>query len=186
MCCRPIDDLVNGAQGYPRTNIKLTCENSINGTDQLFPRTGFHPVPRGARTQRAFCINFFGLSRCSENPGPGKTRGKLFEKKNPVVMAKEWFNDKKIWLMLFRQLTRSSFISCESADCIAQITPDNRNESFSGDRAVVSNNYRRLSRGERSGEDPHRLLRVVKSCSDDKQNSLLAGNSRLQPLLKNP
>jgi hypothetical protein len=72
--------------------------------------------------------------------------------------------------MLLRQLTRGPFVSCQSADCIAQITPDNRNESFSGDRAVVSNNYRMLSRGERSGEDPHRLLRVVKSCSDDKQN----------------
>ena len=45
MCCPPVDDLVNGAQCDPRTNIKLTCENSINGTDQLFPRTGFHPVP---------------------------------------------------------------------------------------------------------------------------------------------
>ena len=44
MCCRPVDDLVNGAQCDPRTNIKLTCENSINSTDQLFLSTGFHPV----------------------------------------------------------------------------------------------------------------------------------------------
>jgi hypothetical protein len=81
----------------------------------------------------------------------------LFEKKNAVVMAKEWFNDKQIWPVLFRELPRGPFISRESADCIAQIMPDNRNESFSGDRAVVSNNYRRLSRGERGGEGPHKL-----------------------------
>ena len=87
-------------------------------------------------------------------------------------MAKEWFNHKKIWVMLFRQLTHRPFISCESAHCIAQITPDNRNESFSGDGAVVSDNYRRLSRGERCGEDPHKRLRVAKNCLDDKQNSL--------------
>ena len=35
--------------------------------------------------------------------------------------------------MLFRQLMRGPFISCESADCIGQITPDNRSEAFSGD-----------------------------------------------------
>ena len=45
MCCRAVNDLVNGAQCDPRTNVKLTCEDSIYGTDQLFPRTGFHPVP---------------------------------------------------------------------------------------------------------------------------------------------
>ena len=44
MCCPPVDDLVNGAQCDMRTNVKLTCENSINRTDQLFPRAGFHPV----------------------------------------------------------------------------------------------------------------------------------------------
>jgi len=87
-------------------------------------------------------------------------------------MAKEWFNDEEIWLMFFGQLTRAPFISCESANCIDQITPDNRNKSFSGDRAVVSDNYRRLSRGERSGESPHKRLRVAKNCLDDKQNSL--------------
>ena len=101
-------------------------------------------------------------------------------------MAKEWFNDKQIWLMLFRQLARGPFISCESADCVAQVAVDNRNESFSGDRAVVSNNYRRLSRGERGGGGPHKFQRVTESCSDDKQNSLPAGNARLQPLLKYP
>jgi hypothetical protein len=81
----------------------------------------------------------------------------LFEKKNAVVMTKEWFNDKQIWLMLFRELSGGLFISCQSADGIAQITPDYRNQSFSGDRAVVSNNHRRLSRGERGGEGPHKL-----------------------------
>ena len=86
-------------------------------------------------------------------------------------MTKEWFNDKQIWLVLFHQLTRGHFISCESANCIAQITPDNRNESFSGDRAVVSDNYRKLSRGEREWRSSHKLLRVMKNFSDDKQNS---------------
>ena len=42
--CRPVKDLVNGAQCDPRTHVKLTCKYSINGTDQLFPRTGFNPV----------------------------------------------------------------------------------------------------------------------------------------------
>jgi hypothetical protein len=92
----------------------------------------------------------------------------LFEEKNPVVMTKEWFNDKQIWLMPFHQLMRGHFISCESADCVAQITVENRGDSFSGDCTVVSNNYRRLSRGERSGECPHKHLRVAKNCSDDK------------------
>src|SRR4029077_6586902 len=44
MCCRAVNDLVNGAQCDPRANVKLTCEDSINGTDQLFPRPSFHPV----------------------------------------------------------------------------------------------------------------------------------------------
>src|SRR4029453_7452813 len=44
MCCRLLDDFMNGAQCNPRTYIKLTCENSINGTDQLVPRAGLHPV----------------------------------------------------------------------------------------------------------------------------------------------
>jgi hypothetical protein len=61
------------------------------------------------------------------------------------------------WLMLFREPACGPFISCESADCIAQITPDNRNKPFSADRAVDSNNYRRLSRGERGGGGPHKL-----------------------------
>ena len=73
--------------------------------------------------------------------------------------------------MLFHQLTRGPFISCESADCIAQITVENRNESFSGDRAVVSNNYRRLSRGERGGEALTNF-EGGQNCLDDKQNSL--------------
>ena len=62
MCCRTVNDLVNGAQCDPGTNIKFTCENRIKGTDQLFPRAGFHPIPRGARAQRAFCVNLFALS----------------------------------------------------------------------------------------------------------------------------
>jgi hypothetical protein len=78
-------------------------------------------------------------------------------------MAEEWFNNKQIWVVLFRQLMHCPFISCESAHCIAQITADNRNEPFSGDRAVVSDNYRRLSRGERCGKDPHKRLRVDKT-----------------------
>src|SRR5258705_1459486 len=45
MWCRAVDDFVNGAQCDSWTDIKLTCENIFNGTDQLFPRTGFHPVP---------------------------------------------------------------------------------------------------------------------------------------------
>ncbi len=45
MCCRLLDDFMNGAQCDPRTYIKLTCENSINGADQLVPRAGLHPVP---------------------------------------------------------------------------------------------------------------------------------------------
>ena len=44
MCSRAIDDFVNGAQCDSWTDIKLTCENISNGSDQLFPRTGFHPV----------------------------------------------------------------------------------------------------------------------------------------------
>jgi hypothetical protein len=69
----------------------------------------------------------------------------LLEKKNSVVMAEEWFNHKEIWLMFFGQLARGPFIDCESANCIAQILPNDRNKSFSGDRAVVSDNYARLS-----------------------------------------
>ena len=42
--CRALNDLVNRAQSNPWTHIELTCENNINGTDQLFSRTGFHPV----------------------------------------------------------------------------------------------------------------------------------------------
>ena len=156
-CCPAVDNLVNSAQSEPRANVKLTCEDSINGTDQLFPGTGLHPIPRGARAQRTFCINLFRLSRYSENPAARKTGSKLFEKKNSVVMAKEWFNDKQIWVMLFRQLMHRPFISCEPAHWVAQIVPDNRGESFSGDCAVVSNNYRRLSRGERGGRGSHKF-----------------------------
>ena len=74
------------------------------------------------------------------------------------MMAKEWLDDEQIWLVLFHQFTRASFIRGKSADCITQITPHNRNESFSGDGAVVSDNYRRLSRGERSGVGPHKFV----------------------------
>jgi hypothetical protein len=161
-CRRTVNDLVNNAQCDPGTNIQFTCENRIKGTDQLFSRAGFHPIPRGARAQRAFCVNLLALSRYSENPDPGTTRNELLEKKNPVVMAKEWFNDEEIWLMFFDQLTRRPFIRCESANCIAQLTPDNRNESLSGDSAVVSDKYRRPSPGENSGENPHKHLRVPK------------------------
>ena len=80
----------------------------------------------------------------------------MLEKKNSVVMAEERVNHKEIWLMFFGQLMSGPSVNCESADCIAQITSENRNESFSGDRAVVSDNDRRLSRGERSGEGPHK------------------------------
>ena len=38
MCCPPIDDLVNGAQCDPRTNIKLSCENSFDGVDHIIQR----------------------------------------------------------------------------------------------------------------------------------------------------
>ena len=172
MCCRAVDDLVNNAQGDPGTNIKFTCENRIKGTDQLFPCTGLHPVPRCAGAQRAFCVDLFALSRDGKNPDPGKMGSELLKKKNSVAMAEEWFNDEEIWLMFLGQLTRGPFISCEATNCIAQITPDNRNESFSGDRAVVSDNYGRLSRGERSGENTHKPLRVAKNCLDDKENSL--------------
>src|SRR4029077_7607836 len=34
MCSRAVNDLVNGAQCDPRTHVKLTCENSINCTEQ--------------------------------------------------------------------------------------------------------------------------------------------------------
>src|SRR5262245_10857742 len=96
------------------------------------------------------------MSRYSENPRPGKTRSKLFEKKNPVAMAKEWFNDKQIWMVLFHQLTRDPFISCECADSVPQVTVNNRSHSFSRDRAVVSDKYRKLSRGERSRRNSRR------------------------------
>ncbi len=88
--------------------------------------------------------------------------------------------------MLFHQLTRSPFIGCEPAQYVAQVPADNRSDSFSGDRAVVSNNYRRLSRGEREWRSSHKFLRVVKNFSNDKQNSLSSVYARLQPLLKNP
>jgi len=88
------------------------------------------------------------------------------------VLSEERFNQEKIRLMLFHQLIRGPFISCESRQSVPQVSADNRSESFSGDCAVVSNNYRRLSRGERSGESPHKRLRVAKNCLDDKQNSL--------------
>jgi hypothetical protein len=111
----------------------------------------------------------------------------LFEQKNPVVMTKEWFNDKQIWLVLFHQLMRGHFISCDTAQDVAQVPVDNHSDSFSGDRAVVSNNYRRLSREERGGAGSHKFLRVSKSSSDDKENSLSKiPYTRLQPLLKNP
>jgi hypothetical protein len=60
-------------------------------------------------------------------------------------MAEERVNHKEIWLMFFGQLMRGPFINCESANCIAQITSENRNESFSGDRAIVSDNDRRAN-----------------------------------------
>jgi hypothetical protein len=96
----------------------------------------------------------------------------LLQKKNSVVVAEEWFNNNEIWLMFLGQLTRSPFISRESTNRIAQIAPNNCKKPFSGDSAVVSDNYRRLSGGERSGESPHKRLRVAKKCLDDKQNSL--------------
>jgi hypothetical protein len=81
----------------------------------------------------------------------------LLEKKNPVVMTKERFYDQQIGLVLFRQLAHGPFISCESANSITQIALENCSKSFSGDGAVVSDNYRRLSRGERSGGGPHKF-----------------------------
>jgi hypothetical protein len=181
---RAVNDFVNRAQCDPGTNVKLPCENSVNGTNQLFPRTRFHPVAGRARAERAFCINLFRLSGYGENPRPAETRCELFEKENSVVMAKERFNDQQIWLMLFRQFTRGPFISGKSADCIAQVTADNRSKTFSGDRTVVSDKYRRLSRGERSGECPHKLLSLIKSRSDDKQNSLAASYSSVTATLQ--
>ena len=44
MCCPVLNDRANSAQCDPRTNIKLTCENSINRPDQLLPRPSLHPV----------------------------------------------------------------------------------------------------------------------------------------------
>ena len=85
------------------------------------------------------------------------------------MMAKEWLDDEQIWLVLFHQFTRASFIRGKSADCIAQIPPHNRNESFSGDGAVVSDDHRSLWRGERCGEDPHKTWRVAKNSLDDKK-----------------
>src|SRR6185312_7791527 len=92
-------------------------------------------------------------------------------------MAKERFDEKQIWLVLFHHITRRPFIGCQSADRVAPVMPDNGGESFSGDRTVVSNSYRRLSRGERCGEGPHKFVRVTKNCSADKQNSLTASYS---------
>jgi hypothetical protein len=92
------------------------------------------------------------------------------------VVAKKWFNDEQIWLVLFHQLTRSSFIHCEPRQSVSQLSANNRSDSLSGDRAVVSNNYRKLSRGERVWRRPHNFLRVAKNCSDDKQNSLAASD----------
>ena len=102
------------------------------------------------------------------------------------MMAKERFDHKQIGLVLFHQLTRGPFIRCEPAHQVAQVPVDNYSESFSGDRAVVSNNYRKLSRGEREWRSSHKLLRVVKNFSNDKQNSLPSVYARLQPLSKNP
>jgi hypothetical protein len=100
-----------------------------------------------------------------------QTRSKLFEKKNSVLTAQEWFNNKQIRVMLFRQLAYHPCVSCQSAHCIAQILPNNRSESFSGGCAVVSNNHRRLLGGERGRAGPHKFGRLAKSCLDDKQNS---------------
>jgi hypothetical protein len=93
----------------------------------------------------------------------------LLEKKNAVVMTEEWFDYKKIGVMFFSQLTCGPLVDCDSTNCIAQITLDNRDQSFSGDRAVVSDDYRRLSGGERSGENPHKDVSVRKKCRYDKQ-----------------
>jgi hypothetical protein len=157
MCRRPPDDLVNGAQCDPRTNVELTSENGINGTDQLFPRAGLHPVARGAGTQGALCINLFRLSRDSENPHPLETCRELLDEKNSVVIAKKRLNQEKVGLMLFQQLTRGPLISCQPAHRKTQVPADDRSQSFARDHAIVGDNDARSSRGDRVGNRSHNL-----------------------------
>jgi hypothetical protein len=42
--------------------------------------------------------------------------------------------------MFFHQLAREPFVRCETGYCVAQVSMDNRSDTFSGDGAVVSNN----------------------------------------------
>ena len=155
MCCRVVDHVVNGAQRHPRTHIKLTGENSINGTDQFFPRSNFHPIARGPGTQGAFCINLFRLSRYSENPHPPETRRELLDEKNSVAIAKKRFNQEKVGLMLFQQFTRGPLISCQPAHRKTQLPADDRSQSFPRDRAIVGDNDARSSRGDRVASRSH-------------------------------
>ena len=68
------------------------------------------------------------------------------------------------------------------APLVAIKTPvDKYSNSFSGDRAVVSNNRRRLAREERSGRGPHKVVRVSKNYLHDKQNALGGSDAYLRP-----
>src|SRR6266496_1879809 len=162
MCCWVVDHVVNGAQCDPRTNIKFTRQNYMNSADQLLPRPSFHPIARGPGTQGAFCINLFRLSRYSENPHPRETRRELLDEKNSVAIAKKRFNEQKIGLMLFQQLTHRSVISCQPAQRVARVAPDDCSDPFPRDRAVVSDNDSRLSRRDRVADRPHSFSRPAR------------------------
>src|SRR5581483_6190838 len=88
--------------------------------------------------------------------------------------------------MFFHQLARNPYIGCESANYIARIALNNRSKSFSGDRAVVSDNYRRLSRGESSGGGPHKFRECSKVVRMTSRIRYLRVTVGLQALFENP
>jgi hypothetical protein len=183
MCCRAVDYVVNGAQRDPRTYIKLTGENNINGTDQFFLRPNFHPITRGPGTQGAFCINLFRLSRYGENPHPPETRRELLDEKNSVAIAKKRFNQEKVGPMPFQQFTRGPLISCQPAHRKTEVPADDRSQPFPRDGAIVGDNDARSSRGDRVANRSHNFGTTAWAISEmAKQASINAIGSKAHSL----
>ncbi len=79
ICGRILDQVVNRDQGNPRADVKLTGQNNLDGMDQLFARTGLHPIAGGAGAEDALCVNVFRLFGYHENARFRKLRSNLLD-----------------------------------------------------------------------------------------------------------
>ena len=63
ICGRIFYQLVNRDQRYPRADVKLTCDDGLDGMDQTLRTCRSSSNSRRPGAERAFCVNLFRLSR---------------------------------------------------------------------------------------------------------------------------